>query len=459
LPLVPLGAPILCGVLAALLAGCGGGGSSSVAPAPIPSQPPAKKGNHFTHIVILIQENRSFDNLFATFPGADGTRFGEMKVLVGSRYRDQQVRLQPHTLDMDTDINHCHAAFSTAYDGGKMDGFNLVNTGNCGGGRPSGTLPYQYVDPSEIRPYWDLARKYVLADHMFQTQGSGSFIAHQDLIRGGTEIDANDSLIDNPTDYPWGCDAPPGTVTSLLTTSGEYLKNRGPYPCLNYRTLRDLLDADGLSWKYYAPAVGQDLGGSLFSAFDAIGAVRNGEEWQANQTSPETKIFSDITNGSLPAVSWVVPDYKNSDHPGNQSDTGPSWIARVVNAIGESPQWKSTAIVVVWDDWGGLYDHIRPPFFDSQGGLGFRVPMLVASPYAKPGYVSHKQYEFGSIVRFVEDNWDLGRLGTTDVRSADFVDDFFDFNQEHRKFVPIPARYSTNYLLLAHPSNQPVDRE
>ena len=138
--------------------------------------------------------------------------------------------------------------------------------------------------------------------------------------------------------------------------------------------------------------------------------VRYGSEWQTNISSPETNIFSDISNGRLAAMSWVIPDLENSDHPSSGTDTGPSWVASVVNAIGESSYWPTTAIVVVWDDWGGFYDHEPPPFIDNWGGLGFRVPMLILSPYARetsssqPGYISHTQYEFGSILKFVEEN-------------------------------------------------------
>ncbi len=318
---------------------------------------------------------------------------------------------------------------------------------------------YQYVDPVQIRPYWDLAGQYVLSDHTFQTEGSGSFTAHQDLIRGDTRINASQSLIDFPNGRPWGCDAPAGTVTSLISTTNQYLHYQGPFPCMTYRTLRDLLDADSVSWRYYAPAVGQSFGGDLWNAFDAIGPVRNGPEWSTNEASPETKIFTDIDRDTLPAVSWVIPDYENSDHPGDNSDSGPSWVAQVVNAIGKSPAWNHTAIVIVWDDWGGWYDHVAPPGPHRSGGLGFRVPMIVVSPYAKRGYVSHNQYEFGSIIRFVEDNWNLGRLGTTDVHSADFGDDFFDFTQQPRKFVPIQTEYSKSHFLRQIPSNKPVDDE
>jgi phospholipase C len=228
---------------------------------------------------------------------------------------------------------------------------------------------------------------------------------------------------------------------------------------LAYRTLRDTLDAKGISWRYYAPALGSGFGGDLWNAFDAIAAVRHGNEWKTNQISPETQIFTDISRNTLPAVTWLIPDYQNSDHPGAGSDTGPSWVAQVVNAIGTSPAWKTTAIVIVWDDWGGWYDHVAPPGPHHFGGLGFRVPAIVVSPYSKEGYVSHHDYEFGSIIRLIEDNWALPRLGTTDVTAGDFVGDFFDFSQEPRGFVPIGSKYDRSYFLHQQPSNQPVDQQ
>jgi phospholipase C len=170
-------------------------------------------------------------------------------------------------------------------------------------------------------------------------------------------------------------------------------------------------------------------------------------------------VFTDIRRDSLPGVAWVIPDLQNSDHPGQGSDTGPSWVAQVVNAVGQSPAWNTTAILVLWDDWGGWYDHVPPPGTRRSGGLGFRVPLIVVSPFAKDGYVSHGQYEFGSIVRFIEDNWGLGRLGTTDGTSADFVADFFNFAQKPRPFRPLAAEYSKQYFLRQAPSNQPVDKD
>jgi phospholipase C len=446
------------------IAACAGSstGATNGGMLPHPLLPLARASRHITHVVVMIQENRSFDNLFATFPGADGTTHGLMKTPSG----DVIVQLQAVPLVELCDFSHGYVGFRQDYDRGIMDGFGLE-----GGGRKcpghAGTRPYQYVDPTQITPYWSIAQQYVLADHFFQTQGSGSFTAHQDLISGGSTIDRNktQTLVDFPTHKPWGCDARSGTDTSLLVATGSVLKReygRGPFPCLDYETLRDLLDAKGISWKYYSPPEPQGTG-SRWNAFDAIKVVREGPEWQTN-IALETSIFSDISGGTLPTVSWIVPDNPNSDHPGHNHDTGPSWVASVVNAIGESAYWKSTAVVVVWDDWGGFYDHEPPPFFDRWGGLGFRVPMLVISAYSRQsspthgGYISHTQYEFGSIVKFIEDVWHLGRLGTTDVRAASIID-CFDFAQPPRKFNLIPARYSRSYFQHQRPSFAPIDTE
>ena len=400
-----------------------------------------------SHVIIVIQENRSFDNLFATFPGAEGTTTGKL-------HNGTTIQLKARKLESKMVLNNSWPAFVTDYDKGKMDGFDLVwvDEHQC-------TCAYQYVKPSQIKPYWSMAKQYVLADHMFPTQASGSFTAHLDLIRGDTKINSYESLIDFPQHGPWGCDAAPGITTSLLTDTQQYLYLEGPFPCFTFQTMRDLLDAKSVSWKYYTPSI-KTHGGDIWNAFDAIQQVRNGSEWGTNVTWPETNIFTDISSGTLPAVSWIVPDGQNSDHPAQQNwgikkDTGPSWVAQVVNAVGESAYWNSTAIVIVWDDWGGFYDHVAPPQLDYTG-LGFRVPMIVVSPYAKAGYVSHTQYEFGSILKFVEDTFSLGSLGTSDSRATS-IGDVFNFKKPARRFEPIEAQYSKSYFLHEKPSNMPVD--
>ncbi|MGP8100529.1 MAG: alkaline phosphatase family protein, partial [Candidatus Cybelea sp.] len=180
-------------------------------------------------------------------------------------------------------------------------------------------------------------------------------------------------------------------------------------------------------------------------------------------------IFSDISIGRLPAVCWVTPDALNCDHRqelkgGKDVDYGPSWVASIVNAVGKSKYWKSSAIVILWDDWGGFYDHESPAFFDNQGGLGFRVPMMIVSPYARetsssqPGYISHTQYETASIVKFVEQNWGLTPLQLPDTRATS-IGDAFNFYQTPRSFIVIPSEHSRAFFLQQKPSGLPPDTQ
>jgi phospholipase C len=476
---------------------CGGGESSFAVPNVLSIAEHHRSGSSpIQHVVLVVQENRSFDNLFATFPGAHGAKFGLWKTSGG----DKKQKLRAGNLYLPTDITHCSAAFKIAYDSKKMDGFNDERKGVCGqdgtiGNSPKvGAYAYQYVKPSLIQPYWDIAERWVLGDAMFQTQGSGSFTAHQDLIRGGTAVDGTasdpngtESLIDNPSAMPWGCDAGKYTHTELITTSGKY-DNEGPFPCSDkfpsyasgdYETLRDLLDSAGVSWKYYSPCFVGSPGsccatnckggaGATLNAFDVIYPVRYGSEWGTNVSMPETNILNDISGGALPAVSWVIPEDKNSDHPGDNLqgavDDGPQWVASVVNAIGQSQYWDSTVIVVVWDDWGGLYDNAAPPFQDEYGGLGFRVPMLVVSPYARAGsgsqggYISHTQYEYGSILKYIENNFGLGSLGTTDKRATS-IGDVFNYDQKPRHFQTIPSALDGKYFQAHSGKTQHGDPE
>ncbi len=436
------------------------------------------------HVVLMIQENRTFNNLFATFPGAVGATTGYGLVKKTGKYVRTPIALTEANLTDHGDVTHLYKAFLTAYHQGGMDGFNLIKY--VTDGQPEGKAPYQYVDPNQIKPYWDIASQWGLADEMFQTQGSDSFTAHQDLIRGGTCITTassckdqspqTKSLIDPPTtSAAWGCDSNKGAETTTIDGKLQVDYRGGPFPCSRdfpdygssgYTTLRDLFDAKSISWKYYTPVWKSDTPSALWNAFDVISPVRYGSEWRTNVISPATKIFADIDHGTLPAMSWVIPDAQNSDHPGySTEDTGPAWIADVVNAIGESRYWDSTAVIVVWDDWGGFYDPVAPPLpRDNQGGPGFRVPMLVISPYVKQGkgsqggYISHTVYGFGSIVRFIEDTWQLGRLGTTDGTCTSMAN-MFDFKASPRKFRKIGAQYSTSFFLRQKPSGMPLDTD
>jgi phospholipase C len=200
--------------------------------------------------------------------------------------------------------------------------------------------------------------------------------------------------------------------------------------------LGDLLDGKGVSWRYYQ----HQLGSGLWHALDAVRHVRYGPDY-ANVVTPPQKILSDISNGRLEKVSWVMPsDAQHSDHSGSKGAGGPSWVAAIVNKLGASKYWNHVAIFVTWDDWGGWYDHVPPPQMGNYYELGFRVPLVVISPYAKVAYVSHTQYEFGSILAFAEETYGIpkGSLGSTDVRANDLMD-AFDFSQSPRPYVQISA--------------------
>ncbi|HEY3676612.1 MAG TPA: alkaline phosphatase family protein, partial [Candidatus Tumulicola sp.] len=379
--------------------------------------------------------------------------------------------------------------FKLEYDNGRMDGFAYVDSLYL----PKKNYVYRVTNPNQIKPYWAMAKQYVLGDRMFPTEFSASYTAHQNLIRGDTTYSDGESLVDLPwnthTPSPienWGCDDYKPSYEPLIDTNQNYNRN-GPFPCMTYETIRDTLEAKGVSWRYYTPPWPID-GGQMWNAFDGISAVRYSKEWPnhgekpftCNSTVncvswPNTNVFCDISGTvgtkvcpspnpagtvELPGVSYVIPTGGESDHYDGTVDTGPDWVASVVNAIGESKYWDSTAIIVVWDDWGGFYDHIAPPQLDYRG-LGFRVPLLIISPYAKKGYVSHTQYEFGSILKFMETTFGLASLNTTDVR-ANNLTDAFDFGQKPRKFVVIPSQttgHDRAYFIALPPSHDPVDTE
>ena len=325
-----------------------------------------------------------------------------------------------------------------------MDRFDLDRYGALGDGLPVGRLAYSYLDRTETAPYRALAHDYVLGDRFFATEFGGSFTAHQDLIAGQTAIDAQHSLVDWPSSVPWGCDAQPGTTTSLIDRQ-RVVTQDGPFPCFTqYATIADTLDADGISWKYYTQAV-YTFGGEVWNAFDSNRRVRYGPDWSRSIIIPDTRVLTDPAKGALASVTFVIPDSQWSDHPAVPTDYGPSWVGDVVDEIGGSKYWKDTAIVVMWDDWGGFYDNVPPPQRDSVG-LGMRLPVIVISPYAKRGFVSHTQYEYGSILKFIEQAFSLPSLHSTDERANSLID-AFDFTQKPRPFVRVPTRYGKKFFL------------
>jgi phospholipase C len=401
-----------------------------------------------SHVVIIMQENRSFDNLFQGFPGADTQSYGYTT-------DGTKIALRPIGLGSNWDVGHNSISYYAACDGQgrlpgtscKMDGFNRESV-TCGGsGEPPCPNPnpqYGYVPLSETKPYFAIAQQYVLADRMFPSDfDASSFVSHQYIIAA----QANSTI-----NYPattWGCDGGPkdtvGTVTQQRTYGGRI------QACFESRTLGDELDSAGISWAYYTSSL-EDGSGNLWNAYQAIKHIRYGPDWNDDVISPQTRFFQDVKSGMLPAVSWVMPTCPNSDHADCGATHGPHWVASLVNAIGRSKYWQSTAIFIMWDEYGGWYDHVAPPFADYDG-LGSRVPLMVVSAYAKKSYVSHVQYEHGSILKFVEDQFGLPRLAAADTRANSPAGDCFDFSRPPRHFVPIPARFNAAYF-----EREPLDR-
>jgi phospholipase C len=456
------------------------------------------------HVIVLIQENRTPDNLFGSdafasqrqLPGADLVQHG----LCGSK----QIPLQSRNLGNACDPRHSHkTAWIPTYDKGKMDGACRIPTTSCSGKNPE----YTYVQSSNVVPLFQIAQQYGYANYMFQTNQGPSFAAHQFLLAGSSAPTSfsDPTLCLDPVTmksspcYQWfsaeltspaggkgyGCAALQTIIPDIDPAGNEANAYNNGQPCYNHNTLVTLLDnqTPPISWKYYAQASSSDLRStpaeSLWTAPNAIYDICmplngkqtdcDGYDWKnyvqsvfpnaAKYPNSYSPILTDLgvdpnqPQCSLPAVSWVVPDGNWSDHASlDPSGTGPSWIAAIVNAVGgydnnnrklatNCGYWANTVVLITWDDWGGWYDHVLPWRCNNAGlcsgypgGLdgagseyvyGFRVPLLVVSAYAKPGYISgacgqprqpscpnQKQryiHDFGSILNFIE--YAFGRGG------------------------------------------------
>ena len=450
-----------------LVTACHGGGAGSVLPQEQASTLVQTAGAKIQHVVIIVQENRSLNNLFYGFPGAHTVAFGY-------DHNNHQIVLKPIGLSTGWDVAHNSNGYYAACNGVggiigtdcRMNGFDREYVSCNQPGQPPCPIKhpqYAFVPHSETKPYFDMAAQYVLADQMFASNfDASSYVSHQYIIAGRAAA---------ATNYPynwWGC--PGGAsdkIQTILKNPPRSLGAQVPV-CFNYRTLGDELDDAGLSWAFYAGKIGQSppspcrggasdtspdysQGNGIWSAYQAVKHICYGPDWKRNVISPQTQFFTDIKQGKFRTVTWIVPTCKNSDHAGCYSDTGPSWVSALVNAIGKSGFWSTTAIFIFWDDYGGWYDP-EPPAYVDYDGLGFRLPLLIISPYAKRGHVSHVQYEHGSILKFVEDQFGLGRLAASDTRANSPENDCFDFSQPPRKFVPIKAPYNLNYFM-----RQPLD--
>jgi phospholipase C len=383
-----------------------------------PSPPSgAKDITVINHIVFIIKENRSFDNYFGLFPGANGASTGL------TSYGATVPLLETPDYAYPFDPEHGWASGNEAIDGGKMDRFDLLADSNING---QGYLGFTQATQTQLPNYWTYAQDFVLADNAFSSIQSDSFTNHLYTVAAQS---AGALFISGPTtgaqSGSFGCDAPVGTAGVTADDEGNISKI---FPCYNMQTLADSLQSAGISWKFYAPPEGQR--GYNFSTLDAINQIRNGPLWATNVVN-DANFVSDAATG-LPAVSWLVTGGAASEHPKHGAlCAGENWTVEQINAIMNGPDWNSTAIFVTWDDFGGIYDHVAPPVVDNWG-LGPRVPFLIISPYAQAGKISHTQYEFSSVLKFIEERFGLAPLTERDANANDTTDSF-NFAQ-----APIP---------------------
>jgi len=438
--------------------------------------------SQFDHVVVIVQENRTPDNLFQGLcanPMVDHSPCsvppgpGQYNIQTNNWKNNQESTgfIQPQTVALANsyDLSHQHSAFVAMCDFDR-------NTGKCrndgAAGIPcTGKCPpnpqFRYVDNSSriLDPYLQMATQYGFANYMFQTNQGPSFPAHQFIFGGTSAPSAEDDhagtfASENMTNGSIaGCIATKGTTVELITATGG--EDESIYPCFEHNTIPDLMPSS-LHWRYYTPGAG-----SIWTAPDAIkhicestgpGGKCAGPEFTNNVDTTPSDVLTDIGKCRLRNITWVIPTAQNSDHAGSNDGGGPSWVASIVNAIGnnqscdENGYWNNTAIVITWDDWGGWYDHVSPTILPSPQGdyqYGFRVPLVVVSAYTPQGYIDNQQLDFGSILRFVEGNFGLqiGGLYFADARSENDLSPFFRLNQKPRKFKTISSQKDADFFI------------
>jgi phospholipase C len=378
------------------------------------SQAGASSIPQLQHVIIIMQENRSFDSYFGTYPGANGIpmKNGHPNDCNPDPTTHQCVYSYHDHVQKTYGGPHDMSAVIRDVDGGKMDGF--VAAANLGR-EIDGHKVMAYHDAREIPDYWAFAHDYVLQDAMFSSTTAWSLTAHLYLV---SEWSAACHVLNDPLSCqsadPCCLPQPGGNAWTDITW---------------------LLHGAGVSWKYYvfagqSPDVinpGEDDGvhGIYVPQRAAMATIWNPlpvssdviEDHQLRNIVDGSGFYADAQNGTLPAVSWVVPDYHTSEHPNAAPVVGMKYVSGLVHAVMSGPDWNTTAIFVTWDDFGGLYDHVIPPTVDGYG-YGLRVPALVISPWAKHGYIDHQLLSFDAYNKLIEDLFLRGqRLDpTTDGR-------------------------------------------
>ena len=450
----------LCVILVGTVFAFGGVATAHVTVLPSQSEPTGGAipldESPIKHVVIIFQENHSFDNVLGALcvidARCDGTETGTL-------YGGTTIPLA-EAPDVVPVVEHSTYSHRTSIDGGKMDGFSKIR----GCTAATNYACYSQYYPSQIPNLAALAREFVISDMTFET-GGPSFGAHIGIVSPTLDGFSDERVAGQvPPKHGGGCasdkDAPwyaPGATSPILVPSciPDYNLNPTLYPYGGaYRatpvpyvpTLMDRLDAGGVSWRIYGDAA-DPSGWSICPTFAecAYGP-------QAANLVPNNDVLKDARAGTLPGFSIVTPTHKHSQHNSESMTIGDDWIGSVVGAIESGPDWGSTAIFITYDDCGCFYDHVPPP---AGSGMGIRVPMVIVSPYAKPGFTDSETAGFPSLMAFTEHLFNLPPLGTADAQAYDYSDSF-DFTQtplapvemRWRRISPAEAHY-----IAAHPMN------
>jgi phospholipase C len=378
------------------------------------------------HVIVIMEENRSFDSFFGTYPGADGIpmKNGKPAVCVPNGIGGCVRPFLDHKGADDSGGEHGPVAGKQDVDGGKMDGFIRVSyarliaacrahpqRASCASLRHPNVMSYH--DGAQLPNYWAYARHYVLQDHMFEPNWGWSLPSHLWLVSGWSARCSN----------PYKAATCTTNLGGPTTGPSAALRQRPHGPIYGWTDITWLLHRYHVSWASYVErGSAPDCLTGPIGCYTKMAGTSTPGFWdtlpnftdvrQDGQTAaaqePLSRFYAAAARGSLPAVSWITPNWSDSNHPGASIATGEQWVTRLVNAVMKGPDWKSSAIFVAWDDWGGFYDHVAPPVVDGSG-YGLRVPALVISPYARRGYIDHQTLSFDAYLKFIEDDFLGGR--------------------------------------------------
>jgi phospholipase C len=409
----------------------GGGGGSG------PMNPPPGGTFPIQHIIVVVKENHTFDNYFGSFPGAEGTQTAQTS--------KGPLPVGRPPVQLTRDLCHEHTCALTDWNHGGMDHWDLGDSNNTSGDQLNFT---QYIE-DDIPNYWQYARHFGLADHFFANVLGPSFPGHMFVLAAQTGW-----AIDNPASnsitplITWGCDDPSGSTQNILAGGGCTVS--AVPPCFDFPTVVDNLPP-AVTWKFYGSTL-PPLVGEVWSMFDGVKHIRESDAWK-NNVVDASSFDADVDSGNLASIVFLVDQDLASEHPPFNICTGENWTVGHLNHVMASPLWASTAILMTWDDFGGWYDHVPPPVQygcdDTQPyGLGFRLPLIVVSPYARPGAIYSRVAQHASIPKFIEKVFGLPSLAEQDPAAQDGpdTDDLtmaFDWTQTPLDPLPLTQRDCT----------------